>query len=265
MKQIHVTVFGADPRLEYLCRELIQQGYPTDYFSDVNAITDKDPTHADCLVFPMFPSMKLLSDSLKHGNTNACICAGLPSKEFILMANEHGFSVYDYMSDPHVTMQNGIATAEGALAEAIRLSPCVLQSSRVLVIGFGKCGELLAIKCRQLHAVVQVCDCHPLAQSHALAHGFSVQYPLKSCSSYDFIFNTAPYLTLDETLLSSATDTLTIIDIATAPGGTDFAYCKQAGIRAKLCPSLPAIYAPKTSGIILAHAICQRLEKLQIS
>jgi len=46
-----------------------------------------------------------------------------------------------------------------------------------------------------------------------------------------------------------------IIDIASAPGGCDYTYCKKKGIHAKLCPGLPGQYAPKTSGEILAKAI----------
>lgn len=265
MKHTHITVFGDDPRLEYVNRELCALGYSSEYFPGAGPDQAGKPVSSDCLVFPLFPPIKLLTRALDYGNGNALFCAGLPSKEFILMANEHGFSVYDYMSDPHVTMLNGVATAEGAIAEAIRLSPLTLQDAGGLVIGFGRCGELLSLKCRSLGCNLTVYDWNPHVLSHAQAHGFPVIEDLTDLGPYAVIFNTAPYLNLTAEVLQTAAEDAAIIDLASSPGGTDFAYCKQQGIKAKLCPSLPAIFAPKTSGIILAHAIHNRLVKLQIS
>ncbi|MFR5969905.1 MAG: hypothetical protein ACLUGF_02180 [Clostridium sp.] len=46
-----------------------------------------------------------------------------------------------------------------------------------------------------------------------------------------------------------------IIDIASRPGGTDFSYCQESSIFAKLCLGLPGIYAPKSSAGILMEVI----------
>ncbi len=52
---------------------------------------------------------------------------------------------------------------------------------------------------------------------------------------------------------------VTIVDIASAPGGVDFDFCRQQNIRAKLCPGLPGIYAPQSSAEILFEAIVKSL------
>ncbi len=263
--QVHITVAGDDSRLEYLSKELCTLGYHSEYFTTARYLQQEGLSPYDCLVFPMFPPLKLLDKALGFGKKGALLCAGLPTKEFILIANEHGFSVYDYMSDSLVAIRNAVATAEGAIAQAICQSPITLQSAKVLLIGFGRCGELLALKCRSLGADVTVCDCQSLALTRACAHGFSTIPTIKNCKKYNLIFNTAPYLSLTPPILDTLREDATIIDIASAPGGTDFPYCKQKGITAKLCPSLPALYAPKTSGCILAHAIHNRLVKLQLT
>ena len=262
---IKITVLGDDSRLEQLSHELSNLGYHSDYYSTSRYIGQDNLEIFDCMVFSMFPQIKSLTKALSFGKKGALLCAGLPSKDFILTANEHGFSVYDYMADPFVAMKNAIATAEGALAQAISLSPITLQSSKVLVIGFGRCGELLALKARQLGSLVHVCDCSNMAKTHAEALGFPTMHTVKNCKSYSIIFNTAPYLTLTPDLIDTMEKDVTIIDLSSSPGGTDFSYCKQKGITAKLCPSLPALYAPKTSGSILAHAIHNRLVKLQLT
>jgi len=265
MTPLPIAVIGDDHRLFHLAGALTTLGYQSDYFSESTLVKRTDFGEYSVLVLSLFPSEKLLKKILKKNSEQALLCAGLPSKEAILLANEYGYSVYDYMKDPTVAIQNAVATAEGAITKALTLSPITLQNAKVLVIGFGRCGEILSLKCRQLGASVTLCETAPLAKAHALAHGFPVLDTPSCLSDFDILFNTAPYLTLTESILSEAGEDLLILDIASAPGGTDFAYCEKNRISAYLCPSLPAIYAPKTSGQILAHAIHRRITTLQLS
>ena len=76
---------------------------------------------------------------------------------------------------------------------------------------------------------------------------------------FTYIFNTIPAPVLTEDLIRLMNPGVTIIDIASAPGGVDFDFCKKQNIRAKLCPGLPGIYAPETSGEILFEAIVKCL------
>lgn len=265
MTPLPIAVIGDDHRLFHLAGTLSALGYRSDYFSESALAERTGFGEYSVLVLSLFPSEKLLKKILKKNTGQALLCAGLPSKEAILLANEYGYSVYDYMKDPAVAIRNAVATAEGAIANALTLSPITLQNANVLIIGFGRCGEILSLKCRQLGAFVTVCETAPVAKAHALAHGFPVQTAPDSVGDFDLIFNTAPYLTLTGEVLKNAREELLILDIASAPGGTDFSYCEKKGIRAQLCPSLPAIYAPKTSGQILAEAIHRRIVKLQLS
>lgn len=67
---------------------------------------------------------------------------------------------------------------------------------------------------------------------------------VRNIHRFDFIFNTAPQKSLVDDILCRLKKNATIIDIASAPGGTDFDYCKKYGICAKLCPGIPGHYAP---------------------
>ena len=69
---------------------------------------------------------------------------------------------------------------------------------------------------------------------------------------YDHIFNTVPKQILKEDILRKISKESCIIDIASYPGGTNHQMAEKLGICAKLCPSLPGIYSPKSSGIMLA-------------
>ena len=47
------------------------------------------------------------------------------------------------------------------------------------------------------------------------------------------------------------------VNIASYPGGTNHQMAKKLGICAKLCPSLPGIYSPKSSGIMFAKKVLE--------
>lgn len=46
-----------------------------------------------------------------------------------------------------------------------------------------------------------------------------------------------------------------MLDIASAPGGCDSAYCKEKHVPYKLALGLPGLYCPKTSAMILLEAM----------
>lgn len=177
-------------------------------------------------------------------------------------AKENGIACFDYMDMEEVTVKNTIATAEGTIAEAIRLSPGCLHKSRCLVTGFGRCARTLALKLKGLDADVTIAGRNETQLVVAASMGFQTRSfgELSSdMGDYQFIFNTIPALILGKDLISSMDPDVTIIDIASAPGGVDFDYCKQQNIRARLCPGLPGIYAPQSSAEILFEAIVKYL------
>ncbi|MDK2965722.1 MULTISPECIES: dipicolinate synthase subunit DpsA [Lacrimispora] len=199
-----------------------------------------------------------IGDLLSHLTSNHILFGGgIPSyvKEY---ARKNEIGCFDYMDMEDVTIKNTIATAEGAIAEAIRLSPGCLHQSKCLITGFGRCARTLALKLKGLDLTITIAG--RKANQLALASAMGFQTVLlrdleKEIGKYDYIFNTIPALVIPEELVSLTARTATIIDIASAPGGVDFDACSQQGIRAKLCLGLPGIYAPETSAKILYEAI----------
>lgn len=179
-------------------------------------------------------------------------------------AKKHGIACYDYLDMEEITIKNTIATAEGAIAEAIRFSPGCLHKSKCLVTGFGRCGKTLALKLKGIDTQVTIADRKKEKLALAGSMGFDT-IPLSdlafSIEEYKFIFNTVPAPIIKKELVQSMNPDVSIIDIASAPGGIDFEYCKQQNIRAKLCPGLPGIYASKASAQILYEAIVNYLSE----
>lgn len=165
---------------------------------------------------------------------------------------------YDLMADSAVAIRNGIATAEGAIANAIFESNITLHGSNVLVLGYGRCGKVLCDKLKGIGANVTICTRNPTD----LALGESLGYNIlpfsrlrRNISKYQFIFNTIPAPILTSDYLAKINEKTVIIDIASVPGGTDFNYAKKKGINAKLCLGIPGKTAACSSGEILAEAI----------
>lgn len=175
---------------------------------------------------------------------------------------KQGITCYDYMNIEEIAIENTIATAEGAIAEAIRLSPQCIHHSNCLVTGFGRCGKTLARKLKGLDAKVTAADRDPIKLAAAEASGLEellLSELSTVISQYDFIFNTIPALIFGETLIHSMNPDAAVIDIASAPGGVDFEICQNMNIKAKLCPGLPGIYAPKAAAETLSKAILKTL------
>ncbi|WP_394524507.1 dipicolinate synthase subunit DpsA [Lacrimispora sp. JR3] len=175
---------------------------------------------------------------------------------------DNGIKCFDYMEIEEITVKNTIATAEGAIAEALRISPGCLHKTKCLVTGFGRCAKTLALKLKGLDGAVTIADRKEEKLTLASSMGFdtiALSDLSQKIGEYPFIFNTIPALVLNETLIGLMDPDVTIIDIASAPGGVDFDFCKKQKIRAKLCPGLPGIYAPETSGKILFEAIVKYL------
>jgi len=168
---------------------------------------------------------------------------------------------YDLLENESFAINNAIATAEGAIMEAIKLSPINIHNSKCLILGFGRCGSVLANRLSNLNGNICILVRREIQAAIASSYGYSYCYENQldiKVQESDFIFNTIPSLMLKEDTLRLVNKHSTIIDIAAFPGGLDYNYVKSAGINAKLCPGLPGKIAPLAS----ARFIYERVERI---
>lgn len=195
---------------------------------------------------------------LKPGQS---LFAGCIPENFQAAALKMGIHVYDLMQNSSLAYFNSIATAEGAICEAITRSPINLHQSSCAVLGYGKCGRTIShylkgMFCRTFVVARKEKD-RALAALTADGTGTLTDFE-KHIKDFDFIFNTIPATVVPFQLLSKMKPTVTIIDIASNPGGVDFQAAKKLGICARLCPGLPGKYAPSSS----ARAIKETIEQI---
>lgn len=206
----------------------------------------------------------LVEDVLNLLRPDQILYAGAISKQLMDKSKELGLKFIDIMKFEPVSLLNAIATAEGAICEAIRHSIINIQGSNILVLGFGRCGQILAKKLAALDGNVTVSIRKEESMSLALAYGYE-SFLLKDLkdqiSNYHFIFNTIPAMVLTQDILKQVPEETAIIDIASAPGGVDFNYTNDHCYNAGLYLGLPGKMSPKSSAKILLDAILQDCKK----
>lgn len=248
MKKTILCVNNQDARQRYLARMLMEDGCSVvlceEFCPDMGSY--------DVVLLPVRLAgldMEGIAQKLREGQR---VFGGNLPEDFINACMEKGVHCYDYMKEETIAIRNAVAAAEGAIAEAIQLGDENLHGSRSLVIGYGRCGSILADKLQGMKSDVTVLEEDGRKRAKAEAYGFRVLKNSRKIArgDYVYLFNTVPALILDKTRLEECSNRIVIIDIA-SNGGADYEYCRERGIRAKLCPGLPGKYAPKSSAKIL--------------
>ena len=236
-------VFGTDLRMKYLCEELGALPFSGDEREFIS--------RCDIIVLPVGDSYKNLLP----------LCKG---KTVLCGADLHcdGVRVINYAADPYFKAANALPTAEGAIMLAMENTGRTLRGMRTAVLGLGNIGTALCRALVSLGASVTVLCRSGNARGRAENLGAEparfTPSVLRDCET---VFNTVPAPVLDARMLSALPEGALVIDLASAPGGTDFAAARERGVRAILAPGLPARYAPRTAAKILKNTILTLLEE----
>lgn len=188
----------------------------------------------------------------------ALVFTGLAGSLLKQLTTDLDLRLIELMRLNEVAILNSIPSAEGVLQMAMEMLPITIHDSSAFVLGFGRTGQTLARLLQAMGAHTKVVA--RKAADHARIYEMNLQplsFPeLQSrLGEADIIFNTVPAPVLIKGCLESIKPGTLIIDLATAPGGTDFCLAESLGIKAVLAPSLPGKVAPKTAGRILAQAM----------
>lgn len=252
MELYHFLVLGQEPRQKYLAQFLREAGH------EVREAGEYEPGYHDAVLLPVPQTALFLEKNLEKFQKGQTVYGCNFPLSLMQQGEKKGICFVDYLKRESVAGKNAVATAEGAIVEAVCASKINIQGSETLVVGYGRCGEVLVEKLTAWHAHVTVMERKEEKRNRAEVMGaraISFEQGKEEMGKFDFVFNTVPALVLTEEYLSKRKEEVTIIDIASKPGGVDFSYCQKKGIGAKLCLGLPGKYAPKSSARILMEVI----------
>lgn len=279
-KRIRYAVIGADRRQFYLARHLAdcnnqvftyalgRQPPKSAYLVSVETVAEAIGS-ADIVIAPVLRNENVLSDAdlqavVENMTKEQYFFAGCIPTCVLRNLAQKSVRVYDWMKDAKMAYYNTIATAEGAVAEAISHSAVNLRRSRCAVLGYGKCGKAIADYLSRMLCVVDVFseEEQETAQAQIVAEkAGDLELFAREAETYDFLFNTIPAMVIKKEILKKLKEQVTIIDIASAPGGVDYPEAEQMGRNARLCPGLPGTYAPQSSAEAIAETV-QRIVAL---
>lgn len=270
------AIIGGDYRYKLLKELLEKDGYIASIYGNVYSESTDSPDScildSKAVIAPipitknhdtinMSENFKISIDELFNSmvthNVNILI-GGVISSKFQERASLMDITTIDIFSREEVAINNAIPTAEGAIMTAIQESDKVLFKSKVLVIGFGRCGKVLSNMLNGIGANVSVTYRKKSDEAYINSISctpVSIKDFDRALSEYDFIFNTAPAQVLNKEVLKRIRKDTVIIDIAQAPGGIDYNYARKLNLKALYCPGLPGRVAPYSAAEILKASI----------
>lgn len=279
MNKLNVSIVGGDLRFVRLAQILCEKGFNVSVYGLCHPDLPREVTV--CASLSEIKDCPFIIGPIPFSKDGKCVytpmCNSYVSIEqfFLVAANsfvlgsvlhpnmrklfeKHRIKYCDIFDMDEIAILNAIPTAEGAIQYAMQNSEITLHNSKCLVLGYGRCGKLLAHKLHGLGAKVSVEARSTTDLSFISTYGYR-PIPLIDLKLYlpefDFIFNTIPVKLLDASLIDLFNPEVVYIELASTPGGIDIEYCENKGILHIPAPSLPGIVAPKTAADILYQCL----------
>lgn len=252
---IHDRIFcflGGDSRMRWAETQLREAG------ASVAAFPCDQMTHL-VLPLPAFeqngqisqgPALEEVLPQLRSGIT---ILGGkLGPQEQVLAGT--GAAVIDYFQDEDLTAANAAVTAEGAIQLSMDRLPVTLDGTPVLVIGWGRIGQLLSCRLRALGAQVTVSARKPRDRALIAALGYFPEETgcyQRDLEQYRVIFNTVPAPVFSAAQAACTRRDCLLIELASSPGGIS-SDCPRPVL---IAGGLPGKTAPETAGRLIGKTI----------
>lgn len=205
-----------------------------------------------------FPGPRLTEDVVGRMRAGTLLVIGSARPALESLCHRQGVRLVAYRERDEFAILNSIPSAEGAIGMAMEAAAITIHGSASTVLGHGRLGTVLAAMLRGLGAATTVVARSQAERARATAAGHRALAFARLgevVAASDLLFNTVPAPVLPASILERAGADLVLIDLASAPGGTDFAAAKRLGLRARLAPGLPGLVAPRTAGRIEADTV----------
>lgn len=286
--QRNFAVIGGDMRIVSLANALYTANHNVTVYGICNNSCLKAPCtadlpqavyNADILILPLpmlspegFISMPMCGEKIDlpsvlrlMNGTQILLGGKIPSSAKMLM-DIHDIRYIDYFEREDLTVKNAMITAEGAVQTILTAYPKTLCSSKVLLLGFGRIGKFLTKMLSGFGADLTVAGRRDDTKAWVTSLGYKyakINDEALYRSGFDIVINTVPQMVLGKNRLDALSADCLVLDLASAPGGTDFVYAKTIGLKALHALSLPGKTAPFSAGEAIKDTvlnICNSLE-----
>ena len=212
-----------------------------------------------------FSHDKIIIEDLIKQNKNKIFITGSIKDNIKKELDEKYLEVIDIMKRDDLAILNTIATAEGTIEVAIKNTDKILQGSKVLILGFGRVGKIVANKFSKLSAIV-TCAARKVSDlAWIKAYGYNslnINDMLYDLKDFDIIINTVPQTILKEKELKHVNSEALLIDLASAPGGIDGKAAVNMGLNFIWALALPGRIAPTSSAKFIKDTVYTILDEM---
>lgn len=264
-----ISIIGGDLRLVNLAKMLAEDGFEVAIYAlekaqelcsiktIKNCHTLQEATQKSQAIISSIPlSQDGITITAPFSDTKvnlADLVPNLKGKKFIAgklsesLKQDQTIESYDILDIEEYAILNAIATAEGAIQIAMEEFPKTLSGSRILVMGFGRIGKIVAKMLQGIGANVY-CEARKKEDlAYIQAYGYTpiqLEDLAQNLPQFDIIINNIPVQILDKAKLDLLKKEVLIIDLASKPGGVDFEYAKAKQIKTIWALALPGKVAP---------------------
>jgi dipicolinate synthase subunit A len=175
---------------------------------------------------------------------------------------EKNIACFNLLEDETFIVRNAYITAEGALAYIITNTDASICRMPILVLGYGRVGKSVTKILKDNYAEVSVATND--RTEFALAAVYSEEVlglgEIKNrLGKFSAIVNTVPKLILEGETLNFVNKDCFILDLASKPGGVDFAAAEKLGLNYLHALGVPGKVAPKTAGLYIKDIVMKKL------
>lgn len=251
---VHTCALGETPEGELLCGDDLKGVHLADCVILPLPVTGDGVT----LNAPLAQREIRLADIFDHLRPEQLICGGRIDGATQALARERSLTLHDYFAREELAVANAVPTVEGAVQIAMEELPITIHSARVLIIGYGRLGKLLAHRFAALGAKVSVSarKWSDLAWIEAFGYGVEQTEHLDGwLCGYDLVVNTVPTCVLGEERLAELKKGALVIDLASKPGGVDMNAAGRLAVKVVWALSLPGKVAPVTAGKAILSSV----------
>lgn len=284
MQRIKYLIAGGDMRSFYLAESLKNEYHMVEVYGfdkKISKSKNKNLTQitgdADVIIcgIPLLSAGGFLnmpySEETLNINTfigmipeNTIFFAGKIEKDIREKLEEKNIIYVDLLDREEMAVLNAIPAAEGAVELIIKSIPRTIHNSRILILGYGRIGKVLANILKGFGADVWAGARKYSDLSWIEANGVKPVHTRdleRYVSDMNVIVNTIPNQIITADILNKLRPDCYLIDLASKPGGIDFEHAKKIGLQVDWALSLPGKVAPLTAAEIIKKTIDNVLQE----